>query len=151
DAFLTEIAGLLRASRPAQYVVTDDGWRADRDVSVALGHWGWLDLRALIEEHGGPKVLLRLATRLRPTQRGVVLALALAAFAGPVTSAAVALRWPLLSIAGAVGVGVVVAHAIWQATKVVAVSRQAILRATAAAGMIPMEVRDSGKTRRLSP
>jgi GT2 family glycosyltransferase len=151
DTFLTEIAGLLRASRPAQYVVTDDGWRADRDVSVALGHWGWLDLRALIEEHGGPKVLLRVATRLRPTQRGVVLALALAAFAVTVTSAAVALRWPLLSIASAAGVGVVVAHAIWQATKVVCVSRQAMLRATAAAGMIPMEVRDSGKTRRFSP
>ena len=151
DAFLTELAGVLRASRPAQYVVTDDGWRPDRDVSVALGRWGWVDLRALIEEHGGPKILLRLATRLRPTQRGVVLALALGGLAVTVTSAAFALRWPLLSIAGVSAVSVVIARAIWQTTKVIGVARQAVLRTTAAAGMVPVPIRESGKTRRVSP
>ena len=39
--------------RPARYVDVDDGWHHERDVSVALGRWGWLDLRAFIEEHGG--------------------------------------------------------------------------------------------------
>ena len=55
DSLLTEITGLLRAVRPARYVDVDDGWHHERDVSVALGSWGWLDLRAFIEEHGGRK------------------------------------------------------------------------------------------------
>ena len=50
---LTELTGLLRASRPARAVQVDDGFRADRDLSVSVGKWGWLDVRSLIEEHGG--------------------------------------------------------------------------------------------------
>jgi len=151
DRFLTELAGLLRASRPAHSVVTDDGWRADRDVSVALGHWGWLDLRALVEEHGGPKILLRVLTRLRPTQRGVVLALMLAVLAVTMTSAAIALRWPWLSLACVASVGVSFARAMWQTTKTVAVARQATLRATSGIGLIPVAVRaGSSRTRRLT-
>jgi GT2 family glycosyltransferase/sugar lactone lactonase YvrE len=150
DAYLTELAGLLRASRPAQYVVPDDGWRPDRDLSVALGRWGWLDLRALIEEHGGPKVLLRVSTRLRPAQRGVLLALVLGGLSVTMTSAAIALRWPSLSVACVAAVGVVLARAVWQTTTAVSVARQAVMRSSAAAGMIPIPVRDSGKTRRFS-
>ena len=51
DSLLTELTGLLRAVRPARYVEVDDGWHPERDVSVALGRWGWLDLRAFVEEH----------------------------------------------------------------------------------------------------
>jgi len=151
DRFLTELAGLLRASRPAHYVVTDDGWRADRDVSVALGRWGWLDLRALVEEHGGPKILLRVATKLRPTQRGVVLALMLAVLAVTMTSAAIALRWPWLSLACVASVGVSFARAMWQTTTTMAVARQAILRATSTIGLVPIPVvAGSRRTRRLT-
>ncbi len=71
-SLLSEITGLLQAVRPARHVEVDDGWHLERDVSVALGRWGWLDLRAFIEEHDGPKVLLRVTTRLRPALRGIV-------------------------------------------------------------------------------
>lgn len=152
DALLTEVTGLLRSSRPAHYVDVDDGWRADRDVSVALGRWGWVDLRALIEEHGGSKVLLRVGTRVRPALRGVIVALAFAAAAVTMTSAAIALRWPWLSAACVAVVGLSFARAMWQTTKAVAVVRQVMQRAAAAAGMIPVPVRaESRRTHRLSP
>ena len=152
DTVLTEITGLLRSLRPAQYVDVDDGWRADRDVSVALGRWGWVDVRALIEEHGGPKVLLRIGTRVRPALRGIIMALAFAAAAVTMTSAAIALRWPWLSAACVTVVGLSYARAMWQTTKAVAVARQAVQRAAAAAGMIPVPVRaESRRTHRLSP
>ena len=46
--------------------------RDDRDVSVLVGRWAWLDVRALVEDHGGGKALLRVSTHLRPTSFGVV-------------------------------------------------------------------------------
>ena len=56
----------------------DDGWSDDRDVSVFIGRWAWLDIRALVEEHASGKSLLRVSTHLRPTSFGVVSALGLA-------------------------------------------------------------------------
>ena len=44
--------------------------RSRRQRSV--GRWAWLDVRALVEEHGGGKTLLRVSTHLRPTMFGVV-------------------------------------------------------------------------------
>ena len=66
DALLTEVTGLLRAARPARFVDVDDGFRAGRDVSLGVGRWGWLDVRTLLEEHGGTRCLLRVGLRLRP-------------------------------------------------------------------------------------
>ena len=44
----------LAARGPARRSIdVDDGWSRERDVSVSVGRWGWLDLRALIEEHAG--------------------------------------------------------------------------------------------------
>ena len=46
DALLTELTGLLRASRPARAVQVDDGFRADRDLSVAWANGdGWMCVR----------------------------------------------------------------------------------------------------------
>ncbi len=152
EALLTETTGLLRACRPARYVSVDDGWRDDRDVSMAVGRWGWLDVRALVEEHGGPRILLRVGTRLRPALRGVIVALTLALLALTMTSAAFALRWPWLSAASVCAVGAIFARAAWQTTRAVAIARQAVGRAAAAAGMVPIAVRPaSRRMRRLSP
>jgi GT2 family glycosyltransferase len=151
ESLLTEMTGLLRAVRPARYVDVDDGWHPERDVSVALGKWGWLDLRAFIEEHGGQKVLLRVTTRLRPALRGVVLALTLTTLSVVSATAAIALRWPWLSAACGAIAGVALTHALWQAATAVAVVRHAILRATSGFGMIPMSVQAaSGPTRRFT-
>ena len=59
-------------SRAVRTIEIDEGWSDDRDVSVFVGRWAWLDVRALVEEHGGGKALLRVSTHLRPTSFGVV-------------------------------------------------------------------------------
>jgi GT2 family glycosyltransferase len=152
ESLLTEITGLLRAVRPPRYVEVDDGWHPERDVSVALGRWGWLDLRAFIEEHGGPKVLLRVTTRLRPGLRGIMLAVTLTTLSVVTASAAIALRWPWLSAAFIATAGFALARALWQAATAVAVVRHAMLRATSGCGMIPIPVRSTtDATRRLRP
>jgi len=78
DALLTNVVERLRTARFGRGVHVDDGWRSDRDVSVGLGAWGWVDLRAVVEDHGAGKCLVRvrLQLRLRP---GTMLLLALAA------------------------------------------------------------------------
>ena len=78
DAVLTSVVERLRTARFGRGVHVDDGWRSDRDISVGLGVWGWVDMRALVEDHGAGKCLcrVRLQLRLRP---GTMLLLALAA------------------------------------------------------------------------
>ena len=50
ETLLTALVATLRASRPARRVDTDDGWQTDRDLSIAVGRWGWLHVRALIDD-----------------------------------------------------------------------------------------------------
>jgi len=151
DAVLSELAGVLRSARPARSVDIDDGWRADRDVSVAVGRWGWLDARVLLEEHGGSKILFRVGTKLRPTLKGITLALTLALSAIAATSAAIFFKWPWLSVPTAAFVAVVFTRAAWATTRAVAVMRRAVERATEASRMIRVPVRPSSRRiRRLS-
>src|SRR6185436_9510652 len=91
---LTECTGMLRAARPALPLEVDDGWHPNRDLSIAIGRWGWLHLKTLVEEHAGGKCLLRVHTRVGPSFLGVVRCLSLALLLVAVTSAAIALRWP---------------------------------------------------------
>ena len=93
---LTELVGVLRASRPPQRVEVDEGWRPDRDLSLGIGRWGWLHVRTLLEEHEGGACLFRVRARLRPsfvgTLRGLTLAVLLAAGIGA-SMALYTLRW----------------------------------------------------------
>jgi sugar lactone lactonase YvrE len=151
DAVLSELAGVLRSARPARSVDIDDGWRVDRDVSVAVGRWGWLDARVLLEEHGGPKVLFRVGTKLRPTLKGITFALLLATWAVAATSAALSFKWPLLSVATAAFVAITFGRAAWATMRAVAVMRHAVERATGAADMVAVPVRPrSRRFRRFS-
>jgi GT2 family glycosyltransferase/DNA-binding beta-propeller fold protein YncE len=152
DALLLEVSGLLRSVRPARPVDIDDGWRADRDLSVAVGRWGWLDLRVLVEEHGGSKVLLRAGTKLRPMLKGVALALTLAVSAVAATSAAIFFKWPLVSIAAAAFVGMAFGRAVWGTVSAVAVMRRAVERAADAAGLARIPARPQTRAvRRFNP
>ncbi len=69
---LTEIIGLIRAARPAPLVDVDEGWRPDRDFSLAVGRWGWLHVRTLVEEHARGRCLFRVRTRLRLSLIGML-------------------------------------------------------------------------------
>ena len=79
---LNELVGVLRASRPAPVVDVDDGWCSDRDLSLAIGRWGWLHVRTLVEEHERGSGLFRVRVRLSPsfvgTLRGLTLAVVVA-------------------------------------------------------------------------
>jgi GT2 family glycosyltransferase/sugar lactone lactonase YvrE len=152
DALLTETSGLLRAARPASYVDVDDGWHANRDVSVSIGRWGWLDVRALIEEHGGARCLLRVGMRLRPALVGVALALTLVVLSVTMTRAAILLKWPSVSVATVLLVGLVFSRAAWQTVAAVAMARRAVARAAITAGMMPIPMRSRPRARwRFSP
>jgi hypothetical protein len=86
QAVLAGLQAELRASRVARAIVVDDGWQMNRDISVRLGGWSWLDLRVLVEDHGAGRRLARVSIRLRFT---------------PVARATIALGYALL-VAGVV-------------------------------------------------
>ena len=138
SAVLTELAGVLRAARPARPVNLDDGWRASRDLSIAVQRWGWLHVRALVEEHAGGRCLLRVDTRVGPSFMGAVQTLMLAVLLVAVTSAAIALRWPLISAGAVASVTVILLRAIWQTTRAAALLDRALDRATRAEGFAPV-------------
>ena len=136
---LTELGGVLRAARPAPRVEIDDGWHADRDVSIGVGRWGWVHVRALVEEHAEGRCLLRVALRLRPSFAGIVFAVLSAMALVAITSAAIAvLRGPIVSLICVSLAAAVFARAAWQTMRAVAVMERALLRVTTAAGMIPL-------------
>jgi hypothetical protein len=140
-ALLTELAGVLRASRPAQLVDVDDGWRSDRDLSLAVGRWGWLHVRTLLEEHERGRCLFRVRTRLRPSVVGTVQGLTLAVLLAGGASAAMALHRPSVSVGVLVGaVAAIAARTAWQATRAAATLSRALVRVTSDAGMLPLPI-----------
>jgi GT2 family glycosyltransferase len=147
SAILTEWAGELRAARPARPIDLDDGWQPTRDLSIAISRWGWLHVRALVEEHTGGRCLLRVETRMGPTFVGAVQTLLLAIVLVGVTSAAIALRWPSVSVVLVVAVAVVFLRAAWQTTRAAALLDQALERVTTAAAIAPLPVRPGAHAR----
>ena len=83
----SHLTARLERTREVRTVEIDDGWQADRDISVGLNRWARLHLRVLVEEHPEGRCLVRLARRLRPTPRLWLLG---ACLAGGALAAAVA-------------------------------------------------------------
>jgi hypothetical protein len=133
---LTELVGVLRASRPAQRIEVDEGWRPDRDLSLGIGRWGWLHVRTLVEEHDGGACLFRVRTRLRPSFVGTLRGLTLAVVLAGGTGAALALYTPPVGVVvAAVASAAIAAHVAWQATRAAAVLDRALNHVTTAAGL----------------
>jgi hypothetical protein len=135
---LTEVAAVLRATRPTQLVDVGDGWRPDRDLSLTIGRWGWLHVRMLVEEHAKGRCLLRVAARLRPSFFGLMQLSAGAVLLAGAASAAVVMALPRPSIAAvaAVAVGAMAARMARQTARTVAVFHRAIARVTIGVGMM---------------
>ncbi|MEZ5419270.1 MAG: glycosyltransferase [Vicinamibacterales bacterium] len=137
-AWLSALTASLRAVRPAQRVLVDDGWHADRELSLAVGRWGWLHVRTLVEEHDHGRCLCRAGARLQPNVQGVIRAVVVALALITATSAAIALRWPTASVA-TVGLAVaLMVRAAWQATRSLAVLDQALARAGVPFGLVSL-------------
>ena len=138
---LTELVGVLRASRPAQLVHVDEGWRQDRDLSLAVGRWGWMHVRTLLEDHEGGRSLFRVHARLRPSFVGTLRGLTLAALLAGGTGVSMALYRPSMSaVVSAVAIAAIAARTAWQATRASAVLNRAVTRVTRAAGLLPLQI-----------
>jgi GT2 family glycosyltransferase len=136
---LSQLSSWLRRSHAVRSIEIDEGWSDDRDVSILVGRWAWLDVRALVEEHAAGKALLRVGMHLRPTLFGVVTALGLGI--GLLVGAAlgVAYRFRLAgSIVAALTV-VLVAFVLWRTAQATAIARRGIRQVAADAGMTAME------------
>ena len=133
---LTELVAVLRASRPAQRVDVDDGWRPDRDLSLGIGRWGWLHVRTLVEAHEGGACLFRVRARLRPSFVGTLRGLTLAVLLAGGTGASLALYTPPVGlVVAAVASAAIAARVAWQATRAAAVLNRALNHVTTAAGL----------------
>jgi GT2 family glycosyltransferase/DNA-binding beta-propeller fold protein YncE len=136
DRVLASLTDWLRQSRAVRTIEVDDGWSDDRDVSVFVGRWAWLDVRALVEEHPGGKALVRLSTHLRPTSFGVVAAVGLGAalLVGAATGVALQQR-----LAGTIVASLTVALIgilAWRTAQTTAIVRRGISRVTIGTGMV---------------
>jgi len=139
DRVLAQLTDWLRRSRAVRTIETDEGWNDDRDVSVFIGRWGWLDVRALVEEHASGKILLRTSTHLRPTTFGIVSAVGLGAalLVGAITGVALTYR----SIGAAVAIAAVLAiwMVIWRTGQTAAIVRRGVERVTVQSGMVALK------------
>jgi GT2 family glycosyltransferase len=81
--FLRSTADRLRQQRAVRQIELDSGWWQDRDLTVTNRTWFRLDVRALVEDHGGGHCLHRVALRSRLTAAAALplLVAAAAAFA----------------------------------------------------------------------
>jgi sugar lactone lactonase YvrE len=136
DQVLARLTAGLHRSRPGRRVAVDDGWSEDRDVSLLVGRWAWLDLRALVEEHERGRCLLRVGTSLRPTVLGVTAAVGIGAALTAAVIAGLAYRWPLASAVAALttlGIGLFTAT---RTTLTSAIARQSVERVAASHEML---------------
>jgi GT2 family glycosyltransferase len=133
---LTELVGVLRASRPAQIVEVDEGWRLDRDLSLSIGRWGWLHVRTVMEDHEHGASLLRIRTRLRPSFLGTLSGSTLAvAVAGGMSASVFIYDLSVTLLVSALAIAAIGARAAWQAVRGATLLDRALARVTSAAGM----------------
>jgi len=138
DRVLGQLTDWLRRSRAIRSIEIDDGWSDDRDISVFVGRWAWLDIRALVEDHGAGKGLLRVSTHLRPTAFGVVAALGLGLALVVAAAAGIAWRWPLGGAIASELTLTIVAFTAWRTAQSTALIRRAINRVALGQNMMAM-------------
>lgn len=136
ETLLGELAARLERAREVRTVETDDGWQADRDISVGLNRWGRLDLRVLVEEHRDGRCLVRLARRLRPTPKFWLAAAGLAGGGLAGAAAAPTSYWPW--VAGAALLAAWTARTLRQSARAGAAVDAAIAATAAALSLLPL-------------
>lgn len=139
DRVLTRLAAWLRRSRAVRTIEIDEGWSDDRDVSVFVGRWAWLDVRALVEEHSGGTTLLRVSTHLRPTSFGVVTAVGLGLGLLVAAAAGVEWRWPLPGAIASAIMLAVIGLVLWRTAQATAILRRGVAQIAANGGMVVLK------------
>jgi hypothetical protein len=142
---LEEMVGVVRAARPAPLVEVDDGWRPDRDFSVAVGRWGWLHVQALVEEHAQGRCLMRVRSRLSVSAVGTMQAMAITATMTLASLVLMSIHWRSGSALAVLAMAVVATRTAWQTTRAAAVLDRALDRVVHDAGMITLHRHRSGE------
>ena len=137
EALLAHLTTRLERTREVRTVEIDDGWQADRDISVGLNRWARLHLRVLVEEHHEGRCLVRLARRLRATPKLWLLGACLPVSALAGAAAGPAPYWPWV-------VGATALFAAWaartlrQSVRAAAAVDAAVLETAAALNLLPL-------------
>ncbi len=135
DRVLGHFTDWLRRSRAVRTIEIDEGWSDDRDVSILVGRWAWIDVRALVEEHGEGRSLVRVSTHLRPTSFGIVSALVFGIALVACAWAGVAYRWPLGAVIAAGLTTVVTVFVVWRTAQTAGTVKRGIAHVTVGSGM----------------
>ena len=138
DRVLAQVTDWLRRSRAVRTIEIDEGWSDDRDVSVPVGRWAWLDMRALVEDHGAGRSLLRVSTHLRPTTLGVVAAVGFGAGLFVLAYSGVALKQRAVGSAAAAIAVALIGFVMWRTSQATAVVRRGLTRVALDSGMSAM-------------
>jgi sugar lactone lactonase YvrE len=139
ERILLQFTDWLRRSRAVRLIEIDDGWSHDRDVSVLVGRWAWLDVRALVEEHANGRALWRVSMYLRPTSIGGLAAVTLAAALLAASSAGLALRWPAAAVTAAIVSIVATGYALWRTAQTTAIVQRGIAAIAEQSSMVVMK------------
>jgi GT2 family glycosyltransferase/DNA-binding beta-propeller fold protein YncE len=138
ERVLTDLTDWLRRSRSVRRIVIDEGWSLDRDVSILVGRWAWLDVRALVEEHGSGGSLVRISTFVRPTSFGFATSILIVAVLLLSTAAGVALRYPTVGATAALIAVAMVAFAAFRIAQSTAILHRGVSAITIGRGMTAM-------------
>ena len=137
-SLLAKMTDWLRLSRAVDLIDVDDGWRANRDFSVAIGRLVWLDLRAVVEEHENGRCLLRVATRARPTRLGGILAGVVGLGLAGIASAGMVAGWSTAGFLGFALLAAAIPAAAVRVPRTASVVGEAVAKVTAEGGLTPM-------------
>jgi O-antigen biosynthesis protein len=134
EMLLTQMADRLHGSPLTRTLEIEECWLTARDIRVALGRFGWLDLLVLVENHGAGRSLVRVGYRFQPAALSIVAALAL------VVATILGLRGVMFPWAVAIGLlGIVAAGAaLWRGARAVAAATHLITELSRELEMQPM-------------
>jgi len=138
ERVLSQLVDWLRRSRAVRTIEIDEGWSDDRDLSIPVGRWAWIDARALVEDHGDGKSMLRVSTHLRPAMLGVVSALGLGLALFVAAAFGLALRWPAAGAISGAATILIVGAALWHTAQAAAVLKRSLNKVTVEQGMHQM-------------
>ncbi|MCY4506277.1 MAG: glycosyltransferase, partial [Acidobacteria bacterium] len=137
ETLLSHLTARLERTREVRTVEIDDGWQADRDISVGLNRWARLHLRVLVEEHREGRCLVRLARRLEATPKLWLAGACVAGGALVATAAGPASYGPWLAGAAAL-LAVWAARTLRQSARAVAAVDAAVADTAGALGLMPL-------------
>ena len=139
EMFLTQMVDQFRESPLTRVLEVEDCWLTARDIRLAIGPFGWLDLLVLVENHGAGRSLVRVGHRWQPATLPIVAALAM------VVGTSLSVLGVMRPWAAAIGLsGVVVAGAaLWRSTRSLSVVTHVITELARGAKMQSLSVQSA--------